>query len=410
MRAGVSGVVNEGSQFAPEKPKEEVKTEKSSFKMMKREQFLKNLDDDTSWNSLFLNPNTVMEYVAQEYGITKNDLLNREVENPAVKIAVAETKILNETKEWLQENGVNMKVFDGPRKGITRSRTTIVVKNIPKDATKSKLVEIFNRYGVVVRLLLPPNKALALVQFRNIDHAGNAFKQLSGFMLHGTPLYLEYAPDSLLKEEDEDDVDELEKVKENKLAQEKLLEKTKEVEDDNKNRLVFVKNLNFKSTEDDLAGFLKSNGYPNFKFAKVIMKNGKSCGYGFVEFSTSDDAEKALRNLNMKILDNHKLELSISRTKQAQTTEKRKEKEELVASNKIVIRNIDFAASKKELRDFIASYGEVRAIRMPSKVTGEHRGYVFVEFSNVDEAKQAYTLLSSSHFYGRKLVIEYAKE
>ena len=386
-----------------------MKSEGSSYKKLKKEEFLKNLEDDSSWNSLFLNPNTVMEYVAQEYGLTKLDLMNREVDNPAVKIALAETKIINETKDYLRENGVDIAVFDGPRKGLVRSRTTLLIKNIPKDTSKNRLTELLNRYGFVNRLVLPNNKSIAIAQFRNIDHASNAFEKLSGYSFQGIPLYLEYAPDKLLREEasKEDPAEEAqEPVPEPPAEPARLAEE----EEDASTRTVFIKNLNFKTTEEDFKQFLRDSGFGSVKFIKIIFKNGKSCGYGFMEFASVEEAEKSLRILNQKILDGHKLELSISRGAQKKTDSKRKEKLELQASNKIIIRNVDFAASKKELRELVRAFGELRAVRMPTKVTGEHRGYAFVEFSNVDEAKNAYEALSHSHFYGRKLVLEYAKE
>ena len=396
-----------------------VKSEVSSYKRVKKEEFQKNLEDDASWNSLFLNPNTVMEYVAHEYGLTKTDLLNREVDNPAVKISLAETKIINETKEWLQENGVNISAFESVRKTVPRSRTTIIIKNLPKDITKNKLSELLNRYGFVNRLLLPNNKTIAIAQFRNIDHAKNAFSKLSGFMFQGAPLYLEYSPENLIPEQpdeeeakEESDRDENIMIKPIPNTTNTLQDKAEEGEaDEAKARTVFVKNLNFKTTEDGLRNFLRDEGFiPLVKYLKIIVKNAKSCGYGFIEFNTKEAAEKALRSLNMKILDGHKLELTISREKVVIKESNKKDRLDLEPTNKIIIRNVDFAAAKKELRELVAAFGEVRAVRMPSKVTGEHRGYAFVEFSNVEEAKNAYDALSHTHLYGRKLVIEYAKE
>ena len=398
-----------GIQFKvePEK-KPEKKEEASSFKKLKKEEFIKNLNDDTSWNSLFLNPNTVMEYVASEYGLTKQDLMSREVDNPSVKISLAETKIINETKEYLKENGINISIFETSRKSIQRSRDTVIIKNLPKDTNKNKLTELFNRYGFVNKLILPTNRSICIAQFRNIDHAANVFSKLSGYMYQGVPLYLEYAPVNLFVEEKVEGMVEENGKEDVEQHKNILLEDVQN--EDVKNRTVYIKNLNFNTTEDQVDRFLKDNGFSSFKYVKIIFKNDRSCGYGFIEFNQVEEAEKALRVLNMKILDGHKLELSISRGPHTDNATKRKERLELNPSNKIIVRNIDFAASKKELRELVSAFGEVRAVRMPSKVTGEHRGYSFVEFSNMDEAKNAYDALIHTHFYGRKLVIEYAKE
>ena len=43
---------------------------------------------------------------------------------------------------------------------------------------------------------------------------------------------------------------------------------------------------------------------------------------------------------------------------------------------KLLIKNIPFEASKGELRELFAAFGQVRSVRMPMKFDGTHRGYV----------------------------------
>jgi len=38
----------------------------------------------------------------------------------------------------------------------------------------------------------------------------------------------------------------------------------------------------------------------------------------------------------------------------------------------------------------------------------QHRGYAFVEFVSIDEAKIAFEKIQNVHFYGRKFVLEYS--
>ena len=45
------------------------------------------LNDTTSWNTLFLNPNTILERVAKKVGATKAEILLSE--NLAPKVALA---------------------------------------------------------------------------------------------------------------------------------------------------------------------------------------------------------------------------------------------------------------------------------------------------------------------------------
>lgn len=50
--------------------------EKSSFKREKKLNLMKNLKDETNWNTLFLNPNTILEYIHTKFGLTKAELLS----------------------------------------------------------------------------------------------------------------------------------------------------------------------------------------------------------------------------------------------------------------------------------------------------------------------------------------------
>jgi multiple RNA-binding domain-containing protein 1 len=56
-------------------------------------------------------------------------------------------------------------------------------------------------------------------------------------------------------------------------------------------------------------------------------------------------------------------------------------------------------------------YGQIKRIRIPKKVGGEgHRGFGFVEFITVEDARNAFENFMHGHLYGRKLVIEWAKK
>lgn len=61
-----------------------------------------NFDEETNWNYLFMNQDTVATSMAKKLGIQKSDLLDIENGNLAVKMAQSETIIISQTKEWLQ--------------------------------------------------------------------------------------------------------------------------------------------------------------------------------------------------------------------------------------------------------------------------------------------------------------------
>ena len=78
-------------------------------------------------------------------------------------------------------------------------------------------------------------------------------------------------------------------------------------------------------------------------------------------------------------------------------------------SPKMVVRNVPFEASQREIEDVFKTFGQLKAVRLPKKVTGSHRGFAFVEFHTAEEAKKAFeALCHSTHLYGRRLVLEWA--
>lgn len=61
--------------------------EKTSYKKQKKREMRQKLNDTTNWNTLFLNPNTILERVARKLKVTKAEILLSE--NLAPKVALA---------------------------------------------------------------------------------------------------------------------------------------------------------------------------------------------------------------------------------------------------------------------------------------------------------------------------------
>ncbi len=139
-------------------------------------------------------------------------------------------------------------------------------------------------------------------------------------------------------------------------------------------------------------------------------------GYGFVQFQKAASVDKALKLLQHKMLDGHCLELK--RSNRASTTDDVKtakkdgaKQTSEQASCKIICRNVPFEANEKEIKDIFQTFGTLKGVRLPKKITGSHRGFAFVEFLSKEEAKKAFeALCHSTHVYGRRLVLEWAAE
>lgn len=110
-------------------------------------------------------------------------------------------------------------------------------------------------------------------------------------------------------------------------------------------------------------------------------------------------------------MDSHSWILKFSKRETDTSNERSRAQKPIKAhGTKLLIRNVPFEASKKELRDLLSTFGQIKAMRLPKKFTGEHRGFCFVNFLTEQEAKHAFESLASTHFYGRHLVIEWAED
>ncbi|KAJ8620031.1 hypothetical protein MRB53_028560 [Persea americana] len=378
--------------------------------------------DTRAWNSLFMNPDTVVENIALQYGVSKSDLLDKEADDLAVRIALGETSVIAETKKALVNAGVNVGALEelasGKKGDVKRSDNVILVKNLPYGSSEGDLVKMFGKFGSLDKIILPHTKTLALVIFLEAAEARAAFKGLAYKRYKDRPLYLERAPSNILssstalKTEAQNDAVGEKDVK--RVLIEQCVEgiSGEDIDPDRvESRSLFVKNLNFKTTDDVLRKHfsenMKGGKIHNVKI-KQHLKKGKnvSMGFGFIEFDSVETATSVCRDLQGSVLEGHALILQLCHSKDRKVLEK-VEKDK--STTKLIVRNVAFAATKKDLRQLFSSFGQIKSLRLPMKF-GNHRGFAFVEYVTKQEAQNALQALSSTHLYGRHLVLERAKE
>lgn len=100
----------------------------------------------------------------------KSKLMDRDDSDLAVKMAKSETFIVNQTKEWLKQNGFDTDQIQAvPRNQLKRSKTILLVKNIPYTTKEKEIREIFSRYGECKRILLSPMNTIGIVEYQNSE-------------------------------------------------------------------------------------------------------------------------------------------------------------------------------------------------------------------------------------------------
>ncbi|CAL1290328.1 unnamed protein product [Larinioides sclopetarius] len=429
--AELDGTVFQGRllHLIPAQPKKEyeINENETNFKKKKEAKMRQMSGSSHNWNILFLGKNAVADVIAAKYNVEKSKLLSGDSkESVAVRMALAETEMVMESRNFLIKNGVQLDAFSQP--AAERSKTVIVVKHLPAKTTSEELNELFSKFGTLSRVILPPSGLIALIEFENPQEAKNAFKRLAYSRFRNVPLYLEWAPVDGIKEpppvtaSDSEESpakssqdDESKKGEENATASSKS--SNVDVEEPDPGTTIFVRNLNFITTQEALEQHFKKCGPIHYATisTKTDAKTGKllSMGFGFVQFKNRESAVFALQNLQSSKLDGHALELKFAnRDLKPQAANQRKKYEvKKQKSAKILVRNIPFQASEKEVRELFEQLGTLKSVRLPKKAdkSGEHRGFGFVEYITKDNAERAFnTLCHSTHFFGRRLVLEWA--
>ena len=300
----------------------------ASFKGKKEAEQKKKAQSSHNWNSLFISQDAVANLMASRYNVNKSDLydvhgVGKKSSSVAVKLAVGETQLVNDMRKFLVRNGVKLEAFSGG--GDTaqqeRSKTTILIKNLPNNSTESELRALFVKYnvnGIVKRLVMPEYGVAALVEFQERQEARDAFKKLAYRPFKSVPIYLEWAPVDVFDADPaerekvmQEDTDAAAAVAAEKKVDKKVeTEKMDEEEKDNNDEdgyfdecepesTLFVKNLNFDTNEQSLQRLFAKVARCRAMIARKIAPNKEtlSMGYGFVQFKKASHAREAIKTL-----------------------------------------------------------------------------------------------------------------
>ncbi|KAI8865774.1 RNA-binding domain-containing protein [Ramicandelaber brevisporus] len=403
-----------------------------------------------NWNTLFMSQDAVAESISQRLGISKADILlgsnssddSSSNVSPAVRLALAETHVILDTKSYLSEQGIELNSF-----GVTeRSDVVILVKNIPFGTTDDDLRVLFGKFGDIGRIVIPPTQTIAIVEFLAPSEARSAFSKLAYKRMRDAPIYLEWAPLGIFKQQytkntaaansgnngdDNDNEGKASMTSKSKVIAQSAHERLEQLVSGNSassmdgegvaGATVFVKNLAFKTTEDTLYKLFNAVA----PVRKVTISTNpdpknpgvrKSRGYGFVEYTNRADAERAIKALNRTDIDGHSIEvkasdriLSSNKVVSSAAAAAMGGKPKKGTANKLICKNVAFEATKNDLRQLFSPYGQLKTLRLPKKYDGSFRGFAFLEFLTDQEAAKAMQSLHHTHFLGRHLVIQYAE-
>lgn len=193
---------------------------------------------------------------------------------------------------------------------IKHNFTNIYVKNVDEEVTEEEFSQLFEKYGAVTSCALARDqdgnsRGFGFVNYEDHEHAEKAVEELNDTDFHNKKLYVGRAQKKFEREE------ELRRSYES-TRQEKM-QKFMGVN-------LFVKNLDDEVDDEKLRAEFTPFGA--ITSAKVMTDEaGKSKGFGFVCFSSPEEATKAVTEMNQRMLNNKPLYVALAQRKDQRRTQ-----------------------------------------------------------------------------------------
>jgi len=181
-------------------------------------------------------------------------------------------------------------------------------------------------------------------------------------------------------------------------------------------KTLFVGSLSFNVDDDWLAQVFSE--FSDVVGARVISTDGRSKGFGYVEFSSIESATAALDAKQGFEVDGREMNIDFGKPRpdrsyggdqvaaRAQQFGDRRASE---PSSTLFVGNVSFDATQDMLSETFQEYGTINAVRLPTDAdSGNLKGFGYVEFSTVDEAKAALEALNGADIAGRNIRLDFA--
>ncbi|KAG9607111.1 RNA-binding domain-containing protein, partial [Aureobasidium melanogenum] len=184
-------------------------------------------------------------------------------------------------------------------------------------------------------------------------------------------------------------------------------------------KVLFVGGLSWNVDEDWL-----SKEFEEFSPVSVRVithaDSGRSKGFSYVEFADVDAATQALNAKHGTDLDGRtlKCDFSTPRDNSNRSYDKNQvgaranafgDKQQSTPSTTLFVGNVSFNTTTDSLTGYFSEYGSINSIRLPTdRETGAPKGFGYVEFGSVEEAKAALEGLNGADVDGRNIRLDFA--
>ncbi|EPS61401.1 hypothetical protein M569_13396, partial [Genlisea aurea] len=277
---------------------------------------------------------------------------------------------------------------------IRKSGTAnIFIKNLDKAIDNKALHDTFSSFGNILSCKIATDsngqsKGYGFVQFDTEEAAQSAIDKLNGMLMNDKQVYV--GP---------------------------FLRKQERVPSTNTTKFnnVYVKNLSESITDDDMQRIFGEYGPIT---SSLIMKNaeGKSKGFGFVNFEDAEDAARAVEALNGKKFDDKewyvgKAQKKLEREQELKNRFEQSTREVVEKSQgvNLYIKNLDDSIDDERLKELFGEFGNIASCKVMKDAAGLSRGSGFVAFSTPEEASRAVSQMNGRIVVRKPLYVALAQ-
>ncbi|XP_051926112.1 polyadenylate-binding protein 1-like [Hippocampus zosterae] len=168
---------------------------------------------------------------------------------------------------------------------------------------------------------------------------------------------------------------------------------------------VFIKNLDRSIDNNVLYDIFSFFG--NILSGKVARDDNGSKGYGFVHFETREAADRAIAEMNGKLIKERKIFVGHFKSRKERQAELAVRAKEFT---NVYVKNFGDGVDDQALRDVFGTYGTTTSARVMTDERGSCRGFGFVSFARHEDAQKAVDEMNGKELGGRNIYVGRAQK
>jgi len=303
-----------------------------------------------------------------------------------------------ETLNYTNLKGKSIRIMWSQRDPSLRKsgEGNIFIKNLDVSIDDKALYDTFSAFGNILSCKIATengvSKGYGFVHFEHSEDAKNAIKNVNGMLLNNKKVYVGH---HIPKKERDAKIEELRSQYTN----------------------IYVKNLDESITDDKLRAAFEKFG----KITSLVIQKddeGKSKGFGFINYENHDEAKKAVDEMNDTEFGGKKIYVSRAQKKNEREEELKKQYEKIREEklNKyqgvnLYIKNLDESVTDEVLREKFSPFGTITSAKVmcDEKNDNKSKGFGFVCFSSPDEATKAVAEMNGFNLNGKQIYVALAQ-